>query len=86
MNGCQISPKGSQVGPKAPNTAPLRRKKKGGLGYILNWLKGDQSKRQQAEGKVSNSGITVFYVRIYCILGLAAFSISSFAAFQYILN
>ena len=62
MNGCQISPKGSQVGPKAPNTAPLRRKKKGGLGYILNWLKGDQSKRQQAEGKITNSGISTIYV------------------------
>ena len=73
MNGCQISPKGSQIGPKAPNTAPLRRKKKGGLGYILNWLKGDQSKRQQAEGKVYNSGIGAFYVRIYWILGPAVF-------------
>ena len=71
MNGCQISPKGSQIGPKAPNTAPLRRKKKGGLGYILNWLKGDQSKRQQAEGKITNSGISTIYVTdgMFCMYG-----------------
>ena len=37
--------------PKAPNTTPLRRKKKGGLGSILSWLKGDQSKRQPVESK-----------------------------------
>ena len=42
--------------PPAPNTAPLRRKKKGGLGLILNWLKGDQNKRAAAENKAAALG------------------------------
>lgn len=43
---------------QAPNTAPLRRKKKagGGLGVILNWLKGDHNKKANAENKAPPIG------------------------------
>ncbi len=55
--------------PKAPNTTPLRRKKKGGLGSILSWLKGDQSKRQPVESKgVAQIGIPVLQRSIYTLV------------------
>jgi len=65
----------SIVQPQPPNTAPLRRKKKG-FGYILNWLKGDQKKNQNDTERNNNNHsiknmaiLRILFNMTFCFVG-----------------